>query len=94
MVDRRRRKNCWYERILELAELKGDYDQVRIAQTVGVTKGTVTNWKKGKPPTPENVIAVARAYGVDEMEMLRIAYLPDYEEQPEAKKAIRPRHPL
>jgi transcriptional regulator with XRE-family HTH domain len=79
MVPRPRRKNVspWYARILRLAAIHGDLDQVQIAETIGVTKGTVTGWKQGKPPKPDTVIAAAHAYDVDPLELLAIAYLPD-----------------
>jgi transcriptional regulator with XRE-family HTH domain len=65
----------WYRRLLALAELHGDHDQQQIAHAIGVTKGTVTGWKQGTPPKPDSVLAAAKHYGVDPLELLRIAYL-------------------
>jgi transcriptional regulator with XRE-family HTH domain len=65
----------WYRRLLALAELAGDQTQQDIAQTLGVSKSAVTGWKEGTAPRPEQVKAAATAYGVDALELLRIAYL-------------------
>jgi transcriptional regulator with XRE-family HTH domain len=79
MVSRPRRKNVsrWYAVVLRLAAIQGDLDQVQIAERIGVTKGTVTGWKQGTPPKPDTVIATAQAYGVDPVQLLAVAYLPD-----------------
>jgi transcriptional regulator with XRE-family HTH domain len=78
MVSKPRRKNVsrWYGVVLRLAAIQGDLEQIRIAERIGVTKGTVSGWKNGTPPKPETVIATAEAYGVDPVQLLAIAYLP------------------
>jgi transcriptional regulator with XRE-family HTH domain len=85
----------WYQRLLDLAELHGDHQQQEIAEAIGVTKGTVTGWKHGTPPHPQSVLAAAEHYGVDPLEMLRIAYLPDDElaEEPKPKNRRRRQPP-
>jgi transcriptional regulator with XRE-family HTH domain len=67
----------WWRRLHALAELAGDSQQKDIAETLGVSAAAVTGWKQGQPPKPANVIAAARAYGVDPMELMRIAFLED-----------------
>jgi transcriptional regulator with XRE-family HTH domain len=88
-----RKPSRWYERLLALAELHGDHDQKGIARAIGVSKGTMTNWKQGAAPTAQSVIAAARHYGVDPLELLRIAYDLD---PPNCGKrnAIKVRRPL
>ena len=84
----------WYRRLLALAELHGDHDQQQIAHAIGVTKGTVTGWKQGTPPKPDSVLAAAKHYGVDPLELLRIAYLDGDEPAEEPKpKNRRKRQP-
>jgi transcriptional regulator with XRE-family HTH domain len=88
-----RKPSRWYERLLNLAELHGDHDQQEIARAIGVSKGTVSNWKQGTPPTAQSVIAAARHYGVEPLELLRIAY--DLDVPSECRKRpIKPRQPL
>lgn len=94
----------WFRRLLALAELKGDIRQEDIADRIGVSPGAVSSWKKGTLPKWEQVIDAARAYGVDELELLRIAYLPDHPPGRTPKDRTRggnpenisipPRHPL
>jgi transcriptional regulator with XRE-family HTH domain len=62
---------------LRLAAIHGDLDQVQIAERIGVTKATITGWKKGTQPKPGVVLATAKAYGVDPHALLAIAYLPE-----------------
>jgi transcriptional regulator with XRE-family HTH domain len=63
-------------------------------EAIGVTKGTVTGWKRGTPPHPQSVLAAAEHYGVDPLEMLRIAYLDGDEPAEEPKpKNRRKRQP-
>jgi transcriptional regulator with XRE-family HTH domain len=85
----------WYQRLVDLAELHGDHDQQQIAHAIGVTKGTVTGWKQGTPPKPDSVLAAAKHYGVDPLELLRIAYLDGDEpaEEPKPKNRKRSRQP-
>jgi transcriptional regulator with XRE-family HTH domain len=80
----------WYQRLLDLSELHGDHDQSSIADAIGVTKGTVTGWKQGTPPKPDSVLAAAEHYGVDPLELLRIAYLPDREPKPKNGRKRQP----
>ena len=98
MTDQPQRKQSrWFDRLLLLAELHGDHDQQQIAQAIGVTKGTVTGWKQGVPPSPDSVLAAAEHYHVDPLEMLRVAYLPDDDDETDCSgKKIRkkPRQPL
>jgi transcriptional regulator with XRE-family HTH domain len=74
---------------MALAELNGDHTQQDVAHTLGVSKGAITNWKGGMRPDPEQVKAAARAYGVDALELLRIAYL-DGDEPAEEPKPKEP----
>jgi len=37
----------------------------------------IGKWREGGPPRPENVKSAARAYGVDPLELMRVAYLSD-----------------
>jgi transcriptional regulator with XRE-family HTH domain len=86
----RKQQTRWYQHLVVLAALHGDHDQQQIAKAVGVTKGTVTGWKQGTPPSPQSVIAAARRYGVDELELLRVAYLePDEEPKPKRRRLPR-----
>jgi transcriptional regulator with XRE-family HTH domain len=80
----RDRQTRWWRRLHALAELAGDSQQKDIAETVGVSAAAVTGWKKGTPPSIENVIAAARAYGVDPLDLVRIAFLEDEESAPKA----------
>ena len=68
----------WYRRLLALAELAGDHEQQDIARALGISGAAITRWKQGTPPSPENVKAAARVYGVDPLELLGIAYIPGY----------------
>jgi transcriptional regulator with XRE-family HTH domain len=79
---------------MALAELAGDHTQQDIARTLNVSESTVTGWKEGRPPKPGNVIAAAKAYGVDALELMRIAYLSeDGEADPPAKGRQRKPRP-
>jgi transcriptional regulator with XRE-family HTH domain len=69
------KQSAWWGRLLALAELAGDRTQQDIAETLGVSAAAVTGWKQGTPPSPNNVKAAARAYHVDALELLRIAFL-------------------
>jgi transcriptional regulator with XRE-family HTH domain len=75
----------WYRRLLALAELGGDVTQDEIAERLHVSPGAVSAWKRGTPPKPESVITAAHEYGVDALEMLRIAYLSGSEDDPGPK---------
>jgi transcriptional regulator with XRE-family HTH domain len=80
----RGKQTRWWRRLHALAELAGDSQQKDIAETLGVSAAAITNWKQGQPPKAENVIAAARAYGVDPMELMRIAFLEEEESGPKA----------
>jgi hypothetical protein len=58
-----------------------------VANTLGVSKATITNWKGGMRPVPERIIDAARVYGADALELLRLAYL---EDRPKQKPKKRP----
>jgi transcriptional regulator with XRE-family HTH domain len=60
---------------MALAELHGDHTQQDVARTLGVSKGAITSWKQGIRPDREQVKTAARVYGVDLLELLRIAYV-------------------
>ena len=68
-----------------LAELNGDRTQQDVARTLGVSKGTITTWKGGIRPDPEQVKTAARVYGADPLELLRIADLDGDAEEPKPK---------
>jgi transcriptional regulator with XRE-family HTH domain len=86
----------WYRRLLALAELAGDRSQQDIAHTLGVSQSAITGWKQGTAPRPDQVKSAAAAYGADALDLLRIAYLSDDDEEPNGrtKNPIKPRHPL
>lgn len=65
----------WYRRLIALAELKGDHTQKDIAESLGVSKSAVTNWKQGMRPDPEQVKMAAQVYETDLLDLLRIAYV-------------------
>jgi hypothetical protein len=65
------KQTSWWRRLRALAELAGDSQQKDIAETLGVSASAVTSWRQGKPPSPENVQAAARAYGADPRELMR-----------------------
>lgn len=64
----------WWRRLSALAELAGDRRQKDIAKTLGVSNAAVSGWAKGTPPSPDSVVAAARAYGVEIASLLKIAY--------------------
>lgn len=78
----------WWQRLLDLAELHGDHEQQQIARAIGVGNSTVNGWKKGTLPRAESVLAAAKHYGVDPLELLRIAYLSE-DEDPDPKDRRR-----
>lgn len=84
------RPTPWYRRLLALAELAGDRNQQDIAQAMGISKSTVTGWKEGTAPRPDQVKMAARVYGADPLELMRLAYLSDGDEPKEAPKKKRP----
>jgi transcriptional regulator with XRE-family HTH domain len=73
----RPKQTPWFRRLIALAELKGHRTQQEIADGLHVSDTAVGRWRDGKPPKPENVKSAARAYGVDALERMRIAYLSD-----------------
>lgn len=70
----------WWKRLTALAELAGDGTQQEIAETLQVSPAAVSGWRHGGPPRPETVLAAARAYDADPLDLLRIAFIED--EQP------------
>jgi transcriptional regulator with XRE-family HTH domain len=63
-----------------LAELKGDITQQDIAERLEISGGAVSAWKnEGTLPDWQQVIAAARAYDADPLELMRIAFLSDDE---------------
>lgn len=44
--------------------------QAQLARLIGVTRGTVTNWKDGKSPRPEQVDKIVTATGLSRTDVL------------------------
>lgn len=44
--------------------------QAQLARLLGVTRGTVTNWKQGTVPKPEQVDAIVRGTGLSKQTVL------------------------
>jgi transcriptional regulator with XRE-family HTH domain len=90
------RRTPWYRRLLALAELGGDVTQEEIAERIGVSPGAVSSWKRGTLPKWEQVVDAAKAYGVEPLELMRIAYLAGEEgnNNPARKKPNPSREPL
>jgi transcriptional regulator with XRE-family HTH domain len=73
-VGKRQRPTRWYQRLVALGDVAGDHTQQDIATRLGVSPGAVSAWKRGTLPAIETVLAAARAYGVDEIELIRVVY--------------------
>lgn len=82
----------WWRRLRALGELAGDTRQQDIAERLGVSEAAVSGWKRGTPPRAETIVVAAEAYGVDPVELFRIAFV-DEEPEPDPPKARRPRTP-
>lgn len=58
---------------LRLAECRTmrNFTQARLAENVGVSRGTVTNWEKGaRGPGVDEIVAICKALGVTPNELL------------------------
>lgn len=82
-----KRPTRWYRRLVALAELAGDHQQQDIAAALGVSKSTVTDWKKGTPPSPETIMAAFKAYDFDPHEQFDLAYIAEGSENRDPKGA-------
>ena len=92
-MNRMRGPTPWYRRLMALAELHGDRTQQDVAKRLGVSKGAVTSWKGGIRPDPEQVKTAVRVYGVDALELMRIAYLDGDEAAQKSKLKGRTKRP-
>lgn len=68
------------------AAMQGIYDDVALAEEVGIGRGSVAGWWKGAKPSPETVRSIAEATGLPTEELVAFIYydgppprLPDVE---------------